>query len=142
MERKELFEWAKEIYGAEPDYPWNDWNCVLRHKNNKKWFALVIEVNAKKLGLQEDKTVDVLNIKCAPMMIGSLRMKEGFFPAYHMNKEKWLSIQLGEPELDDAIKDLLSLSYELTAPKKRNRKLSANNPGDSANGKEKEADEG
>ena len=32
MERKELFEWAKEIYGAEPDYPWNDWNCVLRHK--------------------------------------------------------------------------------------------------------------
>ena len=45
-------------------------------------------------------------------------------------------------KLDDAIKDLLSLSYELTAPKKRNRKLSANNPGDSANGKEKEADEG
>lgn len=41
MERKELFEWAKEIYGAEPDYPWSDWNCVLRHKNNKKWFALV-----------------------------------------------------------------------------------------------------
>ena len=81
MERKELFEWAKEIYGAEPDYPWNDWNCVLRHKNNKKWFALVIEVNTKKLGLQEDKTVDVLNIKCDPMMIGSLRMKEGFFPA-------------------------------------------------------------
>lgn len=77
MERKELFEWAKEIYGAEPDYPWNDWNCVLRHKNNKKWFALVVEVNAKKLGLQEDKTVDVLNIKCDPMMIGSLRMKEG-----------------------------------------------------------------
>lgn len=87
MERKELFEWAKEIYGAEPDYPWNDWNCVLRHKNNKKWFALVVEINARKLGLAEDKTVDVLNIKCDPMMIGSLRMKEGFFPAYHMNKE-------------------------------------------------------
>ena len=48
MERKELFEWAKEIYGTEPDYPWNDWNCVLRHKNNKKWFALVVEVNARK----------------------------------------------------------------------------------------------
>ena len=59
-----------------------------------------------------------------------------------MNKEKWLSIQLGKPELDDAIKDLLSLSHELTAPKKRNRKLPANNPGDSAKGKEKENDEG
>ncbi|MFR2826401.1 MAG: hypothetical protein ACLTCQ_18935 [Enterocloster bolteae] len=54
-----------------------------------------------------------------------------------MNKEKWLSIQLGKPELDDAIKDLLSLSYELTAPKKCKPKSSAKNPGDSANGKGK-----
>ena len=59
-----------------------------------------------------------------------------------MNKEKWLSIQLGKPELDDAIKDLLSLSYELTAPKKRKPKSLAENPGDSANGKGKETDEG
>ena len=86
--------------------------------------------------------VDVLNVKSDPLLIGSLRGQDGYFPAYHMNKEKWLSIQLGKPELDDAIKDLLSLSYELTAPKKRNSKLSAKNPGDSANGKEKETDEG
>ena len=45
------------------------------------------------------------------------------FPAYHMNKEKWLSIQLGKPELDHAIKDLLSLSYELTAPKNAAKKV-------------------
>ena len=86
--------------------------------------------------------MDVLNVKSDPLLIGSLRGQDGYFPAYHMNKEKWLSIQLGKPELDDAIKDLLSLSYELTAPKKRNPKSSANNPGDSANGKEKETDEG
>ena len=82
------------------------------------------------------------NVKSDPLLIGSLRGQDGYFPAYHMNKEKWLSIQLGKPELDDAIKDLLSLSYELTAPKKRNSKLSAKNPGDSANGKEKGTDDG
>ena len=82
------------------------------------------------------------NVKSDPLLIGSLRGQDGYFPAYHMNKEKWLSIQLGKPELDDAIKDLLSLSYELTAPKKRKPKSSAKNPGDSANGKEKETDEG
>ena len=76
--------------------------------------ALVIEVNAKKLGLQEDKTVDVLNIKCDPMMIGSLRMKEGFFPAYHMNKENWISILLDGTVSADEIKPLLELSYQLT----------------------------
>ena len=50
--------------------------------------------------------------------------------------------QIFKWELDDAIKDLLSLSYELTAPKKRKPKSSAKNPGDFANGKEKETDEG
>lgn len=59
-----------------------------------------------------------------------------------MNREKWLSIQLGKPELDNAIKDLLSLSHELTALKKHNSKSSAKNLGDSTNGKEKETDEG
>ncbi len=72
--------------------------------------------------LQEAGIIDVLNVKSDPLLIGSLRGQDGYFPAYHMNKEKWLSIQLGKPELDDAIKDLLSLSYELTAPKKRNSK--------------------
>ena len=116
MERKELFEWAKEIYGAEPDYPWNDWNCVLRHKNNKKWFALGVEVNAKKVGVQEDKTVDVLNIKCDPMMIGSLRMKEGFFPAYHMNKTNWITVALDGTAADEIIRVLLDRSHAATAP--------------------------
>ena len=115
---------------------------MLRHNDNNKWYGVVLEVSADKLGLPEAGIIDVLNVKSDPLLIGSLRGQDGYFPAYHMNKEKWFSIQLGKPELDDAIKDLLSLSYELTAPKKRNLKSSGKNPGDSANGKEKEIDEG
>ena len=89
-------------------------------------------------GTPVDGTIEVFG----PVVDAYTMTEDGYFPAYHMNKEKWLSIQLGKPELDDAIKDLLSLSYELTAPKKRNPKSSAKNPGDSANGKEKEIDEG
>ena len=115
---------------------------MLRHNDNNKWYGVVLEVSADKLGLPEAGIMDVLNVKSDPLLIGSLRGQDGYFPAYHMNKEKWLSIQLGKSELDDAIKDLLSLSYELTAPKKCNKKSSAKNSGDSANGKEKEFDEG
>ena len=136
MTRQELFTWIHQQYGTEPEYPWHDRNAVLRHKDNNKWYGVVLEVSADKLGLPEAGIVDVLNVKSDPLLIGSLRGQDGYFPAYHMNKEKWLSIQLGKPELDDAIKDLLSLSYELTAPKKRKPKSSAKNPGDSANGKE------
>ena len=75
---------------------------------------MVVEINARKLGLPEDKTVDVLNIKCNPMMIGSLRMKEGFFAAYHMNKENWISILLDGTVSADEIKPLLELRYQLT----------------------------
>lgn len=97
---------------------------MLRHNDNNKWYGVVLEVSADKLGLPEAGIVDVLNVKSDLLLIGSLRGQKGYFLAYHMNKEKWLSIQLGKPELDDAIKDLLSLSYELTAPKKRNLKSS------------------
>lgn len=114
MERKELFEWAKETYGTIPDYPWKDWNAVLRHKDNNKWYALVMEVAESKLGLQGDRVVDVLNIKCEPMLIGSLRLKQGFFPAYHMNKDKWISIILDGTVPSEEIKDLIDLSYKLT----------------------------
>lgn len=142
MTRQELFTWIRQQYGTEPEYPWHDWNAVLRHNDNNKWYGVVLEVSADKLGLPEAGIIDVLNVKSDPLLIGSLRGQDGYFPAYHMNKEKWVSIQLGKPELDDAIKDLLSLSYELTASKKRNPKSSAKNPGDSVNGKEKETDEG
>ena len=114
MERKELFEWAKATYGTEPDYPWDDWNCVLRHTHNKKWYALVIEISEKKLGLTGERIVDVLNLKCDPLLIGSLRMKPGFFPAYHMNKDKWISVIMDGTVPSEEIKNLIELSYQLT----------------------------
>lgn len=119
MTRQELFDWCLQQYGTEPDYPWNDNNAVLRHLNSKKWYGVVLEVNGRKLGLEEDGIVDVLNVKCDPIMIGSLRLQDGFFPAYHMNKDTWLSILLDCSELDESIKNLLNLSYELTRNKRR-----------------------
>lgn len=52
MERREVFEYVKEQYGTAPDYPWMDWNAVLRHKENNKWYGLIMEVeqNAKQVG--------------------------------------------------------------------------------------------
>ena len=52
-------------------------------------------------------------------MIGVFRQQDGFFPAYHMNKEHWISILLDRPELDGSIKKLLQMSYELTEKNKK-----------------------
>ena len=49
--------------------------------------GMVLEVSADKLGLPEAGIIDVLNVKSDPLLIGSLRGQDGYFPAYHMNKE-------------------------------------------------------
>ena len=121
MTRQEVFDWCRQQYGTEADYPWNDWNAVLRHTENNKWYGVVLEVERRKLGIDDDGIVDVLNVKCDPIMIGSLRMQEGFYTAYHMNKDKWISILLDKPELDATIKNLLSISYKLTGGKTEKR---------------------
>lgn len=125
MTRQELFNWCKQEYGTEPEYPWLDNNAVLRRDDNCKWYGAVLEVGKDKLGLSGSGKVDVLNVKCDPILIGSYRTQNGFFPAYHMNKDKWLSVLLDEPSMDAAIKELLALSYQLTAPKRRKRKTDA-----------------
>jgi hypothetical protein len=49
------------------------------------------------------------------MLVGSLRMKSGFLPAYHMNKNLWISIVLEGLENDGMIKNLIDWSYQVTA---------------------------
>lgn len=114
MTRQEVFDYARQQYGTEPDYPWMDANAVLRHTNSKKWYAVILEVRRDKLGLDGEGILDILNVKCDPILIGSLRLKPGFHPAYHMNKEKWLTIRLDGSVSSAEIQDLIEMSYQLT----------------------------
>ena len=82
MTRQELFTWIHQQYGTEPEYPWHDRNAVLRHNDNNKWYGVVLEVSADKLGLPEAGIVDVLNVKSDLLLIGSLRGQKGYFLAY------------------------------------------------------------
>ena len=117
MNRKEVFAFVKNRFETEPDYPWFDENAVLRHKDNKKWYGIVLQVGKDKLGLTGEGFIDVLNVKCDPILIGSLRHEEGYHPAYHMNKDKWLTIRLDGSVPAEEIQNLIELSFELTAPK-------------------------
>ncbi len=121
MNRQVVFEWVKERYGTEPDYPWNDCCAVLRHKGSKKWYCVMPRIGRDKIGLAGNALVDILNVKCDTFIIGSLRKKEGYHPAYHMNKDKWITIRLDGSVPDDEIKNMIELSYELTLDKKSRR---------------------
>lgn len=118
MNRQEIFQWVKEQYGTEPDYPWQDANAVLRHKKNRKWYGLIMSVERDKLGLSGAGETEVLNLKCDPELIGFLRTRPGFLPAYHMNKSQWISILLDGSVPGEEIRNLIRMSYGLTEPKK------------------------
>lgn len=64
----------------------------------------------------------MINLKCDPFLIGSLRAQKGFHPAYHMNKEKWISIRLDGSVPEEQIRRLIDLSFELTRSKMKKRK--------------------
>ena len=49
----------------------------------------------------------------------SLRGKPGFCPAYHMNKDKWITILLDRLAEKEDITALLAMSYTMTATKIR-----------------------
>ena len=57
------------------------------------------------------------------MLVGSLRMKSGFLPAYHMNKNLWISIVLEGLENDGMIKNLIDWSYQVTAASKKEMEI-------------------
>lgn len=122
--RKIVFDYAKETYGTEPEYLWEKTpdSAILRHSSNNKWYAAVLDVQKFRLGLEGDEVVDILDVKCDPMLIGSLTEKNGYFKAYHMNKEKWITIILDGTVPDEEIFGLIDLSYELTDVKKKRRK--------------------
>ncbi|WP_084300295.1 MmcQ/YjbR family DNA-binding protein [Microvirgula aerodenitrificans] len=111
-----VVNYVNNKYQVGPDYPWSQYPsyAALRHHGTDKWFALLMNVPRNKLGLEGTDSVDVVNVKCRPEIVGSLRLKHGYLPAYHMNKEHWLTVLLDNTVPEKEIFELIDDSYLLT----------------------------
>ncbi|MBR2263113.1 MAG: MmcQ/YjbR family DNA-binding protein [Firmicutes bacterium] len=120
MTRDTLFQYAFDTYSVEPDYPWMETPeaGVLRHPDTRKWFGLVMRVPARCIGHPSEDLIDILNVKADPMFISVVVGHDGFYRAYHMNKEHWMTIALAEAS-DEAIRMALDQSYEMTERKRK-----------------------
>lgn len=121
MTRENIEKYMLETYGCAPDYPWLKYPgyAVYRHSDNRKWFAVVMDLSKRKLGIQKDEIVDAMNVKCDPVFLGSLLGQKGIFPAYHMNKCYWLTIALDGSVEKEQIKFLIDMSFDLTKKSKK-----------------------
>ena len=119
MTRQELFDYCLNTYGTLPDYPFEEdfETAVLRHIDTRKWYAILMRVPRRKLGLDSDEVVDVLNLKLPTEMFGSFGADEGVYPAYHMNKLHWISVLLSDAP-DKTVAFLINVSFNATGKKK------------------------
>ena len=123
MTKQEFLKYCLNTYCTSPDYPFDDWmeSAVLRHADNKKWFAIVLRVSRLKFGFNSDDVIDVVNLKLPTEMFGSFGAADGVYPAYHMNKLHWISVLLPDAS-DDIVQFLVNVSFEATKPPKKKSK--------------------
>ena len=123
MTRIEWEQYILDTYTAEADHPWqrDPDSEVFRHPASRKWFALMMVLPRRRLGLTGESTLTVLNLKGDPLLIGALRQEPGFFPAYHMNREHWLTVALDGTVEDSRIMALLDMSWQATAGVQRRK---------------------
>ena len=123
MNRHEFASYSEDFYGIKYDCPFEDeldaW--CFRHPDNKKWFALVMRIKKRKLGIDSDEYIDVVNMKCAPEIMDDLWQENGVFPAYHMSKKHWLTLTLDGSCKEETIQFVATISYELTRRKLRKK---------------------
>ncbi len=105
MDKIELIDLLKKLENVLIDNPFSKGNAlVARHKESRKWFALIFEIDGKL----------AINLKCDPIKSDFLRqVNNAIIPAWHMNKVHWNTIFVNNIDLNE-LKELIEYSYELT----------------------------
>ena len=112
---KEIVAYIKNKYGDELEFLWekSPKNAVIRRKSSNKWYAVILTISKRKLNLDSDEIIEVINLHNIVEEIKKLIDNKKYFPAYHMNKKYWCTICLdGTVKLGEIYK-LIDVSYEL-----------------------------
>ncbi len=113
VSRDLIFTYVMEKYGTSPDYPWESTpDAAVLRKSSGKWYGLVMRVKKSRIGLEGEGCVDILNVKCSPIVREILIAEGKAVPAYHMNKRLWISVIL-DMISEQEVCGVLDESYDL-----------------------------
>ena len=79
MTKQQFLEYCLSAYGTSSDNPFDEdfETAVLRHEDNRKWYAIVMKVSRRKFGVDSDELIDVVNLKLPTEMFGSFGAVDG-----------------------------------------------------------------
>ena len=107
--KRKWIDFCLTFADAYEDYPFDDETTVIRHKKNKKSFALIF-----------DRETEIwINFKGDPIQSDLWRKVYSSVTAgYHMNKIHWNTVKIPGDVPEEEVKAMLSESHFLTKPKK------------------------
>ncbi|MCL1904589.1 MAG: MmcQ/YjbR family DNA-binding protein [Methanomassiliicoccaceae archaeon] len=111
----EIIGYVRDEYHDELQFLWERFdNAVFIRKDSNKWYAALLPLTKRKLGLDSDEAVEVLDLRARTDDIVSLVDGKRYFPGFHMNKKYWYTICLDGSVPTDEIFRRIDASYELS----------------------------
>lgn len=102
-------------YGDLPEFAWDKFSGygIFKNSKNDKWYALIMNINKSKISLGNEE-IEVINVKLDKDKVKDLQERNGFYKAYHMNKENWITIILDDTLSDEKIMSYVDESHVFT----------------------------
>lgn len=112
---REILQYSKDKYGDDPEYLWADLPdaAIIRRKDSKKWYVLLMTILPKRLGLDGEEPIEIVDLRFDVEQLPKIVDGKRYFLGYHMNKKHWITILLdGSVPLAELL-DYVDKSYDL-----------------------------
>ncbi len=110
---KLVIQYIRDKYGAEAEYLWEKFpsNAIFREEITQKWYAALLTVEKRKIGIDEDGTIEIIDLKETPDNIAALVDGKNYLAGYHMNKKHWCTICLDGSVPIEEIYERIDISF-------------------------------
>ena len=108
-------EYVRKKYGDELEFLWKKSpdNAVWRRKDSQKWYGAILTVNGRKIGLDTDEIVEIIDLRMEAANRDNILSREHYYPGWHMNKKSWYTLVLDDCISDEEMQLRITESYEL-----------------------------
>ena len=112
---KEVIEYVRNRYQDELEFLWEKSpnNAIWRRKDTKKWYGAILTISRKKLGLEAEEIVEIIDLRLQPELIKKIVDNKQYYPGWHMNKKNWYTMILDYSVSTEEICKKIDESYQL-----------------------------
>lgn len=119
VQARKVIDYISKKYGDNLEFLWEKFssNAIWRRKDTKKWYGILLTLSERKLGVDCDKIVEIIDLRAEPEIIEKIIDGKKYFSGYHMNKKHWFTMKLDGSVPIDTIYGFIDKSYLLAKGK-------------------------